>query len=454
MTMTSESLAPFAADPASQELWRMHLERIELPAGARLFTQGDPADAVYFIERGELVVVLELPDAGRVPVRTLGIGQCVGEMALYRHELRAATVEARLPAELWRLSAAALARLEREHPEYAVVFHRHLARLLAERVAFANSELKEPLARLAHAIRGLAESHFAATGWDRPALAAAARRVDEVGAVAGALTFLEAQLRTYLEELRRTTAQKEQIESELRIAGQIQASFLPPPLPPEAARRVDFAATMRPAREAGGDFYDGFFLDDRQFFFAIGDVSGKGVSAALFMAVAATGMRAMADATADPGRLFTRVNRLLCQRNDTGQFVTLFAGVLDTATGGLVWCDCGHPPVFVVGPEGVRARLDDNSRPPLGAFEEVEYPTHTRLLAPDETVVLYTDGVSEALNTAEELYGDERLCRTLAAPGAATTARTFLERVLAGVLAFAGPAPQADDITIVTVRRP
>ena len=451
--MTSDSLAPFAPDASTQALWRTHLEKIDLPAGGRLFIQGDPADSVYFIEAGELVVMLELPGAGRVSVRTFGPGQCVGEMALYRAEVRAATVEARTPVELWRLSSAALARMEHNNPAAAGVFHRHIARLLAERVAFGNTEVKEPLARLAHAIRGLAESKFAEGGWNRAGVAAALRRTDEVGSIAGALSFLETRLRAYIEELRRTTAQKEQIESELRIAGDIQASFLPPPLTQEAAKQVDFAALMKPAKEAGGDFYDGFFLDDRRFFFVIGDVSGKGVSAALFMAVAATCNRALAAAAILPGELMTRVNRLLCQRNNTGQFVTVFAAVLDTVSGELGWCDCGHPPVYVVGPGGIRTRLKDQSRPPVGVLEEIEYVTHTETIAVGETVILYTDGVSEAMNPVQNLDGDDRLTKVLGTPGTGASAQTCLDRVLTDVLTFANGAPQADDITIVTLRR-
>lgn len=453
MAMTTNSLAPFAPNAESVAAFCEHLEIVELAAGAQLFAQGDAADAVYFVERGELAVMLEVPGAGRVPVRTFGAGQSIGEMAIYRDDVRAATVEARTAVQLWRLRAAALKELERTEPAIAIAMHRRVAAMLAERVAFGNTELKEPLARLAHAIRGLATSQFSATGWDRTAVAVAGQRPDEVGAVAGALLFLETQLRTYLVELQRATAAREQIESELRIAGEIQTSFLPPPLSALARSKVDFAATMRPAREAGGDLYDGFFLDEHRFFFVIGDVSGKGVSAALFMAVTAMCLRAMAAAIPDAGELIARVNALLCQRNDTMQFVTVFMGVLDTATGELTWCDCGHPPVFLVGGTGVRERLDDRSGPPLGAFEEAQYAIHQCHVAPGETIVLYTDGVTEAMNAAEAFYGEDRLVNLLAAPAASASAQSCLDLIVNDVLAFAGTAPQADDITVVTLRR-
>ena len=220
----SDSLAPFAPSVSDRATWIRHLEPVELAAGAVLFRQGDPADSLCFVESGELAVVLEIPGAGRVPVRRFGPGQCLGEMALYRRDTRAATVEALAPSRLWRLSSAQLQQMERESPALALAMHRHVAGLLAERVAFANTELKDPLARLAPAIRGLAACRFGETEWDRAALASAARRGDEVGAVAGALDHLVGQLRAYLDELRTATARREAIESELRIAGEIQAA--------------------------------------------------------------------------------------------------------------------------------------------------------------------------------------------------------------------------------------
>ncbi len=457
----SDSLAPFAPAAADRATWLRHLEPIELPAGAVLFRQGDPADFLCFVETGELAVVLEVPGAGRVPVRRFGPGQCLGEMALYRRDTRAATVEALAPSRLWRLGTAQLARIEREAPALALAMHRHVAGLLAERVAFANTELKDPLARLAHAIRGLAASRFGETAWDHAALAVSARRPDEVGAVASALEHLVAQLGGYLEELKTATARREAIESELRIAGEIQASFLPPaapPLPPAglpaslSRLAVDFAARMKPAREAGGDLYDGFYLPDGRFLCVVGDVSGKGVSAALFMAVTATGLRALAPAGADPGELMTRLNRLLCERNDTLQFVTAFAALFDPDTGELAWTNCGHPLPFVRRADGRLERLDAVRATPLAVFEHNAYSTHRARLAPGDTLVVFSDGVSEAMDARDVLYGDERLAAVLAAlPPGRVAALATLEAVLADVLAYEAGRPQADDITLVAL---
>ena len=448
----SDSLAPFAPAAADRVTWLRHLESVELAAGEVLFRQGDPADFLCFVEAGELAVVLEIPGAGRVPVRRFGPGQCLGEMALYRRDTRAATVEALAPSRLWRLSSAKLQQMEREAPALALAMHHHVAGLLAERVAFANTELKDPLARLAHAIRGLAASRFGETDWDRAALSVAARRGDEVGAVAGALDHLVGQLRSYLDELRDATARREAIESELRIAGEIQASFLPPALSAGERERIDFAARMKPAREAGGDLYDGFFLPDGRFLCAVGDVSGKGVSAALFMAVTATGLRALAPTAGDPGALLTRLNRLLCERNDTLQFVTMFAAIFDPASGELCWANAGHPSPLLLRAGGGVEPLEGPRATPLAAFEDRVYTTQRHRLEGGDTLLVFSDGVTEAMNAAEELYGDARL-RSLFASRADPSAQGAIEAALGSVLAYQGAAPQADDITLAALRR-
>jgi len=449
---TSHSLAPFAPDPDGRATWIRHLESIDLSAGTALFRQGDQADCLYFVEQGELAVVLEVPGAGRVPVRRFGPGQCIGEMAIYRREPRTATIEALSSARLWRLTADQLLLVEQTQPALAAAMHRHVAGLLAERVSYGNTELKDPLARLAHAIRGLAASNFGESDWDRTAVATAARRPDEVGAVAGAMEHLVTRLQTYLDELRTATARREAIESELRIAGEIQSSFLPTALSASQRTRVDFAARIKPAREAGGDLYDGFFLDDGRFFLVVGDVSGKGVSAALFMAVTATAIRAFATATPQPGELMSRVNRLLCERNETMQFVTAFAALLDPATGALSWTNCGHPLPFIARADGTLVTLDAKRATPLAVFDLDAYATHQASLAPGDTLVIYTDGVSEAMNAAETLYGDERL-QTLLANRRFVSADAAVDVVLTDVLAYQADAPQADDITVIALRR-
>lgn len=443
----------FAAKGADREAWTPFLEPVTLLHGAVLFHQGEHADAMYLVESGELAVVLEVEPGVRAPVRHFGPGQLLGEVALYHSEPRTATVEAVGDARLWRLSVARLRELESTHPAMALAMHRYVAATLAERVSFSTHELKEPLARLAHALRGLATGDFGVTGWNAPDVARAAKRDDEVGSVAQAMEYLVSRLREYIAELRVATAAREAIEADLRIAGEIQQSLLPPPLDAAQRARVDFAAFIKPAREAGGDLYDGFFLPDGRFLALVGDVSGKGASAALFMALAAMAVRTLAREVREPGDLLARANSLLCERNRTNQFVTACAVIFNPATGEIVWANAGHPLPARLSASGKATWLEGSRCAPLGVFEETRYRTERGVLSPGETLLIYSDGVTEADDPAGTLFGPARLSDAFRGSPVAS-AEAAVARIVDAVHAFAGAAPQADDITVVALRRP
>ena len=425
---------------------------VTLAEGEVLFRQGDPAESLFFIEEGELAVMLEVPGAGRVPVRRFGPGQCLGEMALYRSDRRTATVEALSEAHLRKLTSNDLIAMERDDPTLALSMHRHIAALLAERVTYSNVELKDPLARLAHAIRGLAANDFADTGWDRTGVSLAAKRGDEVGAIAQSLEFLVDRLHEHIDELRRATAAREAIESELRIAGQIQASLLPPPLSAKEMSKLDFSAVIKPARETGGDLYDGFTLPDGRFLTLVGDVSGKGVPAAVFMALTSMGVRTLARDVMEPGLLLTKLNRLLCERNDTMQFVTAFAAVLNPATGELRWANAGHPSPALLDETGRVTWLEGPRAVPLAIFEPVEYQTQLHHMAAGSTLVIYSDGVTEAMNAQQELFGSERIAQCYAG-SAVKSASDTVARLVDTVQRYEGVAMQSDDITVAALHR-
>jgi sigma-B regulation protein RsbU (phosphoserine phosphatase) len=443
--------AAIAPDPAARAIWRGYVREVALANGATLFRQGDPSDAIYFVADGELRVVLEVDGAGRADLRRFGPGECLGEIGLCRQQARTATVEAASEARLWRLDAADLARLEREHPPLALALHRHVAARLAERVAFSNRELKEPLARLAGALRGFASIDFSDDGWDRAAVTRAAARTDEVGDLARATDFLAHRLREHLAALRLETAAREAIESELRIAGEIQRSLLPPTPAHGPRGAVDFAAHLEPARAAGGDLYDAFFLGDGRLFALVADVAGKGIPAAVFMALTAMAVRAVARETADPGELLARANRLLCERNTTTQFVTALAVALDPSTGRLEWANAGHPPGAIAGPQGAFRWLDGPRAAPLGAFDASTYATGHASLAPGECLVLYSDGATECAAPDGALFGPERIRMTLeAAPP--TSSAAAIESLLAAIRNHRGDAPPSDDLTLAAIR--
>jgi sigma-B regulation protein RsbU (phosphoserine phosphatase) len=277
------------------------------------------------------------------------------------------------------------------------------------------------------------------------------RSRDEVGELSRSFENMKGALKEYISNLAETTAAKERIESELKIARTIQMSFLPKKFPPFPERsEMDIYATLIPAKEVGGDLYDFFLLDGDHLFFSIGDVSGKGVPAALFMAVTKTLMKGMAERDLSPSDLLEAVNGELCRDNDTSMFVTIFCGVLDLKTGRLRCTGAGHPAPVLVRSKGEPEPLTIGQGFLLGALEGVAYKTTEIVLAPGDLLLLYTDGVTEAQNTNREFYGEERL-RRIAALRTEGGPSALVDAVVADVRSFAGEAPQYDDITLLAI---
>jgi serine phosphatase RsbU (regulator of sigma subunit) len=239
---------------------------------------------------------------------------------------------------------------------------------------------------------------------------------------------------------------------ELEHAALIQRSILPRDVP-AFPQRKDFQlhAAMVPAKEVGGDLFDYFLLDEDHLAFAVGDVSGKGVPAALFMAVTRTLLRAAAQSRKGPGDCFTFMNTSLMEGNEAGMFVTLFYGVLNTTTGELEFANAGHNRPLVVSAGGALRSLPEVSGPMLGLFEGPEYRTLVTRIAAGETVLLYTDGVTEAIDKSHQFFGEERL-ETYSAAHASEGARSFVLGLQAAVQEFAVKMPQADDITVLALR--
>ena len=209
---------------------------------------------------------------------------------------------------------------------------------------------------------------------------------------------------------------------------------------------------MEPASNVGGDLFDAFFLDDRHLFFCIGDVTGHGVAAALFMARTIGLMRIIAMSTPEPHHIVASLNDRLCAANDTNIFVTLFCGILDVASGRLRYSNAGH--CAPVRRAGGRAQPLPTPRGPLiGVFPGIAYARMEVQLAPGELLFCYTDGVTEARNAAQEEYSDERCVRVVEAEGAGPL-HDLLDAVRRDVAAFTGTALLEDDCTMLAVRRP
>jgi phosphoserine phosphatase RsbU/P len=242
--------------------------------------------------------------------------------------------------------------------------------------------------------------------------------------------------------------EKQKIEASLRLAHDIQMGMLPKEFPKRG--EFELYALLRPARSVGGDLYD-FRLDGRHLWFAVGDVSGKGVPAALFMAVTKVLLGASIEMESSPAAVLGRVNRGLCRDNEQGLYVTAFLGRLDIETGELLYANAGHNPPYHLRKDGTALPLPADTGLVLGVREDFEYRTETLQLAAADGIFAYTDGLSEALNLAGEEFGLERLSAYLRSV-TRQPATAVVEDCASTLAAFVGAAPQFDDTTIFSVR--
>ena len=275
---------------------------------------------------------------------------------------------------------------------------------------------------------------------------------DEIADLTTSFENMRSALKEYIIDLKETTAIKERIESELRIAHTIQMSFLPKHFPPFPEKQeFDIYATLIPAKEVGGDLYDFFLLDDRHLFFSIGDVSGKGVPAALFMAVSKTLMKGIASENIPPSSILERTNQELCVDNDTMMFCTVFCGILNFMTGELAYANAGHNPPLIIESSGSKPRwLNVTPEIMLGVMEDAVYSTQVTIMKPGDSLILYTDGVTEAMDHENKLYSNDRLIRTLQTEKS-DCAQEIVENILLSVREFVGTVAQSDDITVLSL---
>lgn len=263
-----------------------------------------------------------------------------------------------------------------------------------------------------------------------------------------------AQLREQVAALERAVHEHHElltIRRELDIAHSIQQSILPRTFPPYPQRRdFELFAEMIPAQEVGGDFYDFFLIDNQRLGLVIGDVSGKGVPAALFMAVTRTLLKSTALAGLPPSACLQRVNSLLCLENASEMFVTLFYGILDTGTGTLAYSNGGHNPPYLLRADGSAEALAGTGDMVLGALENRAYRERNAILASGDSIFLYTDGVTEAMNAAGTLYSDQRLAALLSHTNGAPPEQ-LIRSVVDSVRQYSGETPQSDDITALAL---
>ncbi len=275
---------------------------------------------------------------------------------------------------------------------------------------------------------------------------------DEVGQLARSFTAMTGDLKKYIKDLTETTAAKQRIESELSIAARIQRSMLPTVFPAFPDRdEFDIYAMMRPAKEVGGDFYDFFFLDDDHLCAVIGDVSGKGVPAALFMSVTKYLIEAALGMGEAPDRALARVNRHLADNNESCMFVTIFMGILNVKTGDFLYANAGHNPPLLWDRDREPSFLEPPGGPVVGIMDDAVFGMDRLSFKPGTVLLAYTDGVTEAFSADGIAFSDKRLVLA-ATPVREKCVKEITDDLVKVIDSFCVGAPQADDITILALR--
>jgi sigma-B regulation protein RsbU (phosphoserine phosphatase) len=308
-------------------------------------------------------------------------------------------------------------------------------------VIVISRNLALPLTRLALATRQIGEGDFQAP---LPKI----RSGSEVGELTHSFSAMQGALQNYIENLRAETSAREKIESELNVARTIQMGLLPKAFPDR--HEIGLYAELIPAHMIGGDLYDFFFLDDDHLFIAVGDVSGKGVPASLFMAITRTLFRSMTSPGTPLEQTMNIVNAELCRDNPNSIFVTFLAGILKLSTGVLELCNGGHNPPLIRTQAGTVSRIPVRTNIPLGVSDTHLFSGDRITLRPGDQVVLFTDGITEAENERAELFGEARL-EALVKEAMGSSPATLTGQIIDGARAFSAGAEQSDDITVMVL---
>ena len=309
--------------------------------------------------------------------------------------------------------------------------------------------LIRPLGTLHHAAIGLVENRMENLADFKTEI----HTGDELEDLSDAFRYMVAELNEYIQDLSRVTAEKERIGAELDVARHIQASMLPCIFPAFPERHeFDIYASMTPAKEVGGDFYDFFLVDDDHLAMVMADVSGKGVPAALFMMISKTLLKSAVQSGLSPGAVLEKVNNQLCENNDAEMFVTVWLGILEISTGKMKCANAGHEYPAIMRRDGAFQLFKDKHGLVLAGMEGARYREYALELNEGDRLFVYTDGVPEATNADTVLYGTDRMLRALnEAKG--SSCRGLLEALHRDVDAFVGAADQFDDITMLCIER-
>ncbi len=325
---------------------------------------------------------------------------------------------------------------------FLMVFIGVIATVISERLS---KKLAGPVVELTEKVRSM-EGDKLDFSWDTDTN-------DEVQVLAESFGSMTERMKRYIKDITEITAEKERIDAELNVATKIQASMLPCVFPPFPERNdFDIYASMTPAKEVGGDFYDFFLVDNDHLALVIADVSGKGVPAALFMVVTKTLMKNHAKTGKSPEEVLVHTNNRLLEGNGGGLFVTAWIGVIDLRNGKLSFSEAGHDNPYLIHQDGTVEMIRPvKKKLPVAAFENTQYLINEIVLTKGDTVFLYTDGVPEATDANDQMYTTDRLESALKDNHDAVP-KTLLEAVRKDVDGFVGSAPQFDDLTMLAFR--
>lgn len=276
---------------------------------------------------------------------------------------------------------------------------------------------------------------------------------DEIETLYHTIRTMEININEYTKNLMTVTAEKERIGAELNVATKIQADMLPSIFPPFPERHeFEIYATMTPAKEVGGDFYDFFLVDDKHLAMVIADVSGKGVPAALFMVISKTLLKNALMQGMSPEQALANVNNQLCENNESYMFVTVWTGIMDITTGKVTAANAGHEYPAIRKADGAFELIRDKHGLPLGSMEDFVYTQYECEIEAGGTLYVYTDGVAEATDADNQLFGTDRMLAALNKEADAAPVQ-LLANVARGIGEFVGEAPQFDDITMLSLKR-
>ncbi|TDI95741.1 MAG: HAMP domain-containing protein, partial [Deltaproteobacteria bacterium] len=303
-------------------------------------------------------------------------------------------------------------------------------------IIYISRSITMPLRKLSEATKDIASGNLE---FDIPEI----KSRDEVGNLSRSFEYMRSSLKKYISDLKETTAAKERIESELKIARDIQMGIIPKDFPPFPGRtEFEIYASIEPAREVGGDFYDFFFLGDNKLFFLIGDVSDKGIPASLFMAVTKTLIKAVATSTdKNLSEIAYKTNNDLFSDNKMSMFVSIFFGILNIDDGEIIYTNAGHNRPFIIKNDGSVLMLEKTDGMALGVFENAKYVINKVRLNFNETIFLYTDGITEAMDENSSLFGEENLKQQLK-ECSSFKAEEIINHINNKVKEFVGDEPQ------------